>query len=274
MKKHRVVAAIGTFAFAFNLILPSLVLGQTDDQQGSLNLGCGGIAFNRIPENFSFSEDGQGGAVTSPLNQTAVFSDANNDFLSQNRLITVQDLRDFNDVNCDNNGFSVTVAVVDDPTADGEYFASGVNGDENSIPLSITAGEDDGLLVGTTVITDDGPPTNYAVNAGVNGRFIEYTGTQYNGVAPLILVDLGTNQNFATYSTFTDESDNALGSAANTPIGAITLFQTNGAGGVAGNDNALYGEIGVAPVYAAQIPGLQPAGNDYTLYLQYELQSF
>lgn len=69
MKKHQIVAAVGTIAIAANLLLPSLSFAQ--NQQGQVDVNCpaaGTVALLRVPANVTFEDaSGLGSATTVPV---------------------------------------------------------------------------------------------------------------------------------------------------------------------------------------------------------------
>lgn len=269
MKKQNVVATLGTLALVANLLLPGMAFGQAD-QTGSANIGCGTLTFNSTPADFNFSPDAVGGIIEVPTSTLDVYSPIDTVAPEADKVLSVRDYRDYNNVDCFNDGFTVTVEVVDDTTDDGLYFASGAAQDENFIPLG-SGSEDDFVVVATTGECEDSSATACGLTEtgdSTDGFYVHDPATTYETplAFPTLQFSVGANDgttNYAARTTYTDETGNNLGTANNTPSAARTLMSVASGEGV-------FGEVGFVPVYSAQVPALQPTGG-YVLNLEYTL---
>lgn len=81
MKKHKIVAIVGTLVMTSNFLFPGLVFGQAN-QQGDLNIGCSGASptFSEVPAaTFDFSTNGLGGTITSSNAVVSTYSNPTGD---------------------------------------------------------------------------------------------------------------------------------------------------------------------------------------------------
>jgi hypothetical protein len=258
MKKHNVVALVGTLALLANLLVPGLAFGQA--QTGTATLTCSATAptFTVEPEAaFDFQADGN--TVADIVSSNVAVSVYNNPAAvlgtgAGTDYIEVQDVRDPSESGC-NEGLTVVLHATD-PDTDTLYFDGGTG--DFYIPLNTTyfvtssdtcpagsteAGDvcfDDTALCGNT---DGNPATDCDATDGT--ALFDYTGTA-----------------FTTIGTFTGVANSTLGTAANTPADRTILsFADN---------NELYGKAGVGIAYATTLRAGQPYGT-YTMNLEYVL---
>jgi len=289
MKKHKLVAVVGTLALTANLLLPGLVFGQAP-QQGDLSVACSGASptFSETPAaTFDFTTDGVSGAITSSNTKVETYSDDNGNVLgfnivspaaanngAEDRYIEAQDVRDYNGDSdplnppdpdeCGNNGLHIDLAVINNPL---DATAEGPTGSNTPIYFDSNPSADGGdyiPLTGVYVVSDataTSCPAGSTVTNGLCFRTSLSTTCQdsanCSATASAATYDV-TTTNFATPETFTT----ALGSAANTPVTRTLVSVPDG--------SAVYGKVGTGTAFRADVPAFQPNGT-YQLNLQYDV---
>lgn len=287
MKKQTLVASIGTLALAANVLLPGLAFGQ-EDQVGTLDIGCGDApAFTAVPATtFNFTADGDQ-TITPGLNDLTVSASAQNAFSDDagnlendagvDRYLQVSDNRDPAEPTCNNDGLTVDVRIIADPTnSDNDdrlfetdptidadpfidlqdlYVLSAVGSTGQTCPAGTAVGgsSNNGICFSTGSLCGTGDNSATVTCDGTNG-----------GSAPL---NYTTDTAFDQIATFTG-SGTALGDSdvttpgedTSTPVVVLSFA-----------DSAeLFGEAGLATAFGLVIDAAQQAGT-YEANLQYTL---
>lgn len=258
MKKHQLLALVGTLALLVNLLVPGMAFGAApESQSGTATLSCdtvtGGPSVTIAPAlTFAFGPTGGAGTMYAQLAPQNAFKDpagALSEGASQavgNDYIVVSDGRDPSDVSDCNTGLRVTVAE------NGTFFRGAKYATTNAeIPLAnVWVVSSSSGCTGGSVINNICVKTGALCGQGVNNT-------------PATCTDEGvTDANtagtaFATLTTFTSSGPNLnLTSARN-------ILQYT-------QDNELLGSAGVGTSFAVTIPGNTPT-DVYTLNLIYTL---
>jgi hypothetical protein len=266
MKKHNVVALVGTLALLANLLVPGLAFGaDTAGQAGTLSTICGGAttaSFSITPAaSFTFWPDGSAGLMYSSISAQQAYNNPNGAALTVttgNDYIEVTDTRNPSGPTC-SDGFTVTLAALNpgNPTETRFFDSNDGIATGNYIPLTDTyvVSNSDTCPAGSTEVGD--VCFDAAALCGNGENLIASACQSADGTTSSDY----TGTDFATLATFTAAGD-ALGSAANTPTTLNVLSFA---------DNAeLFGKAGLGVSYGVNIPGGTPAGT-YTLNLQYTL---
>jgi hypothetical protein len=259
MKKHQVIALVGTLALLANLIVPGLAFGQVPQAQtGTADIGCSltAPAYTAVvpAAAFDFTTDGANlnpgvnSLVASNVEQYA-FNTANGaelNFATGNDYVQINDIRDPSLAGC-NDGLTLTLEESDNSFAD----AGG-----HSIPITdlkivtstaacVTAGgyAVNGICYDADALCGEGDPTAAATCTIADGTSIAmHTGdTLWNDIA--------------TYDTDGVNLDSAGG--------AKVLIS-------APDDHEIYGKAAVGVAFGLRIPAAQPSGT-YTADLVYTL---
>lgn len=267
MKKHNVVAMVGTLALLANLLVPGLAFGQdTAGQAGTLSTVCGAAttaSFSITPAAaFTFYPDGSSGLMYSSISDQQAYNNPNAAALTVttgNDYIEVTDTRNPSGPTC-SDGFTVTLAALNPGSAsESRYFDSNDgNASGNYIPLNETyfVSNSDTCPGGSTEVGD--VCFDAAALCGNGENLIASACQSADGVTSSDY----TGTDFATLATFTGGNADTLGSDVNTPT-TLNVLQFA--------DNAeLFGKAGLGVSYGVNIPGGTPAGT-YTLNLQYTL---
>lgn len=262
MKKQSLVAAIGTFALAANVLLPGLAFGQSN-QTGTADIACNTTnpTFNLTPAAaVTFSGDGAGSAIYAQLGGQQAYNNAAGALTTTTGedYISVVDVRDPSSAGC-NDGLTLALNVIDGSDADGTYFdsAPGAAGGDflpldqlyyvttaDTCAAGATENTTNGICFDNSALCGAGDGNPAAACGNTHGTTIaDYTGTA-----------------FTTLTTFTTDADSALGTAANTPATRNVLVFADG--------TELFGEAGFGVSYAVDIPANQETGT-YVVELQY-----
>jgi len=271
MKKHQILAAIGTLAVAANFILPGLAFGQ-QNQTGSVQINCstgsGTASLIAAPAAVTFT------AVNSPASGTASTVDQNAPNTGSN----------FSGGNTATGGITGTRVANDHLLRFRDTTSQGVNGCGDSNAWDITATITT-LHSGTTPALTNVGDTDYIPASSMHIVTTTQTNTTNinNGAGPTIVTN---NPNGVFYDDYTSTGNSH---AANAPKPAQgTDFTTSGVTGGTYNtsvgSNTLDGSVeilrhcsggentdiytGVAIDIDSGIHALQTSGN-YTGTIQY-----
>jgi len=277
MKKHNILALVGTLALLANLLVPGLASADTAGQSGTVSLTClnNSYSFSVTPaRSFDFKRPNQTDGTTflpNMYSSTSVqyaFNNVNGTDLNvsgnNHDYVEVQDQRDPSDPSC-NTGLTVTLHAINPghatQVADTRYFddADGTAAG-HSIPLNTTyvLTSAHACPAGSTVKGGDVCFDNTALcgkGSGVQPGACD-------GTEGLTAADYSSGTAFATLTSF--PANGKLGSAADTAADIAVL-------GFA-STHELYGKAGVGVTYGTTIPAGQPSGV-YTLNLEYVLSA-
>jgi hypothetical protein len=275
MKKHNVVALVGTLALLANLLVPGLVSAADPLQQGTADIRCSentaGITVT--PDaGFDFTSDGTQPAGASNY----LYASSSAQYAYNNNLdtdistaaggdyIEVNDPRDPSAVTC-NEGLILQLAAIDDTTADGAIFESGDTG--VVIPLDgvrmvtsadycpATYTKINNICFAPTALCGAGSGVQATTCAAGDGAVA--TGLNYSGI------DFGGATAWTTYNA--NAANQRLGTSNTPTVKNVITFENN-----ATNGHGLYGNAGLAFSYGVEIPASKQAGT-YVLNLQYTL---
>jgi hypothetical protein len=260
MKKHHVVALIGTLALLANLIIPGLAFGQVPQAQtGTADIGCSATApaYTAIvpAAAFNFTRDGEAlnpgvnSLVASNVEQYAFNNPtgANLDFNTGNDYVQIIDIRDPSLHNC-NNGLTLTLSLT--PPFETADHAHNIPTDDLHIVTNPAAcsnippnSEFNGICYDSAALCGAGDGNAAAACSGNDGDSVGN------------YADPGHEYRFGEIATY-NASGVDLGSDQN-----IMDFPDGG---------ELFGKASIGVSYGLVIPAAQPAGT-YTAELVYTL---
>lgn len=258
--------------------------GSNTDQTGMLDIECGDApAFTAVPATtFNFTADGNQ-SITPGVNDIVASGSAQEAFSDDSgnlendagvdRYLQVSDGRDPAEPTCNNDGITVDVRIIADPTntdGDNRLFETDptINADpyidlDDLYVLSAVGSTGQTCPAGTAVGSGSNNGICFATNSlcgtGDNSALVTCDGTN-GGSAPL---NYTTDTAFDQIATFTG-SGSALGTSGGSDIATPVVVLSFSDG------SELLGEAGLATAFGLVIDAAQQAGT-YEANLQYTL---